>query len=329
MIRLILLLFFQLAFVGFILAQNDTLPKTADTLGQRETQPVIDTAHKTRIHPTVRPKKVDSLSIDSLPRQLLLDTLWQGVAGQYLDKSFIRQAWLFNKFFAFSSAPIVIRSNRKEFHGKEIFFYSLIALLLLFAFIKYSFPKYIADLFRVAFRTTLKQRQIGEQLVQTPLPSLLLNLFFVVTSSIYVSFVFQHYHLADRFNFWLLCLYCFIALTVIYAVKFLTLKFSGWLFNITITTDGYIFIVFMINKIIGIYLLPFVVLLAFTDNTLYEICFAVSYIGVFALFAYRFILAYELARNQIKVNPFHFFLYLCAFEIVPLLLIYKALLLWL
>jgi hypothetical protein len=117
-------------------------------------------------------------------------------------------------------------------------------------------------------------------------------------------------------------------LAVIYLIKFLSLKLFGWLFNITAAADGYIFIVFMINKIIGIYLLPFLVLLAFSDTEIYEAAFIFSYLGVFALLAYRFILSYGLVQNQIRLNPFHFFLYLCAFEIVPLLLIYKALLLW-
>ena len=257
-----------------------------------------------------------------------MDTAWQIVAKHFHARNFVQQAYSSNELFGFKSSPVAVKSDRKQFHGKEILFYSLVALLLFFAFIKYSFPKYLADLFRVAFRTTLKQRQIGEQLVQTPLPSMLLNIFFLNSAALYLSFVFKHYQLAENYNFWLLFSYCVLGLALIYIVKFLTLKFSGWLFNITPTTDGYIFIVFMMNKIIGIYLLPFVVLLAFTDGNLYQVAFAISYIGVFALFAYRFILAYELARTQIKVNPFHFFLYLCAFEIVPLLLIYKALFLW-
>jgi hypothetical protein len=85
----------------------------------------------------------------------------------------------------------------------------------------------------------------------------------------------------------------------------------------------------MINKIIGICLLPCLVLLAFSDRNIYLIAYTLAYLGVFALLAYRFFLSYGLVRNQIRLNPFHFFLYLCAFEIVPLLLIYKLLLLWL
>jgi hypothetical protein len=327
-IRLILLLLFQFIFSGFILAQNDTLSKPIDTVPGTRQNPPIDTLHRVRpIHPYVQ-AKTDSLVKDSALIQILRDTTWKIVAAQYQGKNFIRQAWTANNFFGFSSSPILITSNKKEFYGKEIIFYTLVALLLFFAFIKFSFPKYLGDLFRVAFRTTLKKRQIGEQLLQTPLPSLLLNFFFLITASLYISFVLKHYQLATDYNFWLLYLYCFVALTVIYVIKFLSLKLSGWLFNITPTTDGYIFIVFMINKIIGIYLLPFLILLAFTDNNVYEVAFALSYMGVFGLLAYRFILSYGMARNQIKVNPFHFFLYLCAFEIVPLLLIYKALLLW-
>ncbi len=44
--------------------------------------------------------------------------------------------------------------------------------------------------------------------------------------------------------------------------------------------------------------------------------------------AYRFIISYKPIRNEIKVSRFHFFVYLCAFEIAPLLLIYKVLLIF-
>ena len=270
--------------------------------------------------------KNDSVSKDSSSTALLTDTAWIALALNY--KNFTQLVFTQNSFFDFSSRAILLKSDKKEFHGKELLFYTLIGLLLFFAFIKISFPKYLLDLFRVAFRTTLKQRQISEQLVQAPLPSLLLNFFFLCTAGLYITFVLRHYRLAVNYNFWLLYLYCFVGLAVIYSIKFVSLKFFGWLFNITPTADGYIFIVFMINKIIGIYVLPFLVLLAVTDNNIYEVAFVFSYLGVFALLAYRFILSYGLVQNQIRLNPFHFFLYLCAFEIVPLLLIYKALLLW-
>lgn len=317
MIRSIFLVLFQFAFSVFVLAQ------TSDTLSTTHPD---STRHKTKKLAIDLFTKNDSVISDSFTTQILKDTAWIPIALSY--KNFAYQVFGQNKFFGFLSSPVVARSYKKEFHGKEVLFYTLIGLLLFFAFIRMSFPKYLLDLFRVAFKTTLKQRQISEQLIQAPLPSLLLNFFFLFTVGLYITFVLQHYHMAVNYNFWLLYFYCFIALAVIYLMKFLSLKFFGWLFNITATADGYIFIVFMINKIIGIYILPFLVLLAFTDNNIYEAAFIFSYLGVFALLAYRFILSYGLVQNEIRLNPFHFFLYLCAFEIIPLLLIYKALLLW-
>jgi len=319
-------------FTGFILAQ------TRDTTGRQDTSHTLrapiennDSSKGLINSPNVdslSKAKSDSLKINSVCRKPLKDNSWGAVAAGYPHKNFIRLAFDENKFFGFSSLPVVMNSDIKEFEGKELLFYTLLGILLFFAFIRLSFPKYLGDLFRVTFRTTLKQRQISEQLIQTPIPSLLLNFFFLISASLYLNFVFEHYHYASRYNFWLLFFYCFIGLAFIYIIKFLSLKLSGWLFNISATTDAYTFIVFMINKIMGVFLLPFLVLLAFTDETVYKVAFVLSYIGVFALLAYRFILSYGLIRNQMRGNPFHFFLYLCAFEIVPLFLIYKGLISW-
>ena len=215
---------------------------------------------------------------------------------------------------------------RKIYVGKELLFYSLIFLLLLFAFLKNIFPKYFGDLFRLFFRTTLKQRQIREQLMQTTLPSLVFNIFFVITAALYIDLLLQHFNLLPVKNFWLLFIYCLTGLSIIYLLKYVGLKISGWLFNMKASAESYIFIVFIVNKMAGIYLLPFLVLLSFTEGNLYHFFLILSWIGIGILFIYRLVLTFGAVHNQIKVNLFHFFLYLCAFEIAPLLLIYKLLL---
>jgi hypothetical protein len=221
--------------------------------------------------------------------------------------------------------PVVLNSDIKRFEGKEVLFYTLIGLLLFFALLKTVFAKYVTDLFRLFFRRTLKQRQITEQLSQTPLPSLVFNIFFIVNAGLYLSFMLQHYGMQLKENFWVLTIYCCAGLGAMYMIKFLSLKFTGWVLNLSTATDSYIFIVFIINKVIGIFLLPFLVLLAFTNNGLYQVALTLSWCSIACLFFYRFILTYSAVHNQIKVKPFHFLIYLAAFEMVPLLLIYKLL----
>ena len=322
MIRFILALLFQ-SLIVFASAQNaDSIPQRFDSIGITNKPPLRDSSRRTNV---IAP--ADSLKKDESIFQSI-DTSWKTAASKYSPVSLFAQLIKGNELVAALSNPVTIETDRKIFKGKEDFFYSIIALLLFFAFVKNAFPKYVNDLFRVAFRRTLKQRQLGEQLVQTPLPSLFMNIFFLISGAMYLDLLFRHYQFGAGYSFWLLFFYIFVALGAIYLTKYISLKLSGLLFNIKQTTDAYIFVVFMINKIMGVLLLPFLVLLAFTNDEFYRVGLFLSFITIFILLAYRFILAYGLVRNQIRVKPFHFFLYLCCFEIAPLLLIYKLLLLW-
>ena len=263
------------------------------------------------------------LTNDSVSKKPIgTDTLWQAVSDMPLQKQILER----HPYFNFNVKAVSLRSDRKEFKGKELLFYVITALVIIFALFKLAFAKYFTDLFRVFFRTTLKQRQIKEQLMQTPLPSLMFNGFFVASAGLYANLLLHYFNFTPVNNFWLLYLYCCFGLSIIYLVKFVGLIICGWLFNMKKAADSYIFIVFIINKVIGISLLPFLALLGFTDGVMYSVALVLSWCCVGGLLLYRFILGFAAIRNEVRFNLFHFFLYLCAFEIAPLLLIYKLLL---
>ncbi|HTE32281.1 MAG TPA: DUF4271 domain-containing protein [Chryseolinea sp.] len=256
-------------------------------------------------------------------RPLFSGVAWHVLPGVSLGEQILQR----HPYFNFHSRPIAVLPDVKIFKGKEVMFYSLIAIVLIFALLKLAFSKYFNDLFRVFFRTTMKQRQIREQLMQTPLPSLVFNVFFIASTGLYIDFMFQYFNFMPVPNFWVLYLYCCVGLAVIYLIKFIGLKICGWLFNMKQAADSYIFIVFIINKVIGIFLLPFLVLLGFMDGLWYAVALVISWAGIGALLLYRLILGFSAVRNEVKFNLFHFFLYLVAFEVAPLLLIYRLLLL--
>ena len=80
------------------------------------------------------------------------------------------------------------------------------------------------------------------------------------------------------------------------------------MFNVSNTTDSYTFIVFIINKMLGIFLLPFLLLLAFANDPLYSYAMFISWIGLGLLLIYRFILSYSAVRKEVKAQliSFHF-----------------------
>lgn len=210
--------------------------------------------------------------------------------------------------------------------GKDGLFYLLAGLLLLLALVKLSFGRYLDNMFKVFFRASLKAKQIREQLLQTPLASLLLNIHFVASAGLLAAMLLQQYQ-KDPVNpgFWKLYLYSLLAISVIYVGKNFILQFLGWSLRMKDTTDTYIFIVFLCNKVLGIFLLPLLMLIAFANEPLVSVATTVAYLLVVAIFLYRYISAYGFITRELKASRFHFFLYLCAFEVAPLLLIYKVL----
>lgn len=225
--------------------------------------------------------------------------------------------------------PVVEIYEMHRVSSKDSFFYLLVAILFYFALIRIFFEKYFNNLMTLFFRVSLRQQQIREQVLQTPLPSLLLNILFVVSAGFYASSLLHDSSIGDGVNFWVLYGWCMLILAVIYLVKFMVLKFIGWVFSISRATDIYIFVVFLVNKMMGIFLLPFLILITFSGDEARGIFTTISMTMVVVLWIYRALAAYRPVRNEIKLTPFYFFLYLCAFEIAPLLLIYKVLLTYL
>ncbi|MES2881132.1 MAG: DUF4271 domain-containing protein, partial [Bacteroidota bacterium] len=213
----------------------------------------------------------------------------------------------------------------RQWQGKEGVFYSLLALLIFFALIKNGFYRYLQDLLKTFFRTSVRQRQVKDQMLQSPLPSLLLNIFFLLSTGMFLALLLQHYGLGVQFNFWLLFLYCGAALALMYLAKFLVLKVMGWVFGASEAADTYIFVVFSANKIIGIALLPVVVIIGFNTGGINQIAVAFGAIMILGLFAYRYFLSFVSVHHQVNIGFFHFLVYLAVFEISPLLLINKLL----
>ena len=231
--------------------------------------------------------------------------------------------------YNFTGKPVVEIFEIHRSNSKDSLFYLLVGILFYFALIRIFFTKYLDNLITLFFRVSLRQQQIREQVLQTPLPSLLLNILFIVSAGLYACFLLHYSKIGEGVRFWVIYLYCMVLLGSIYLVKFLVLKFVGWVFSISRATDIYIFVVFLVNKMMGIFLLPFLILITFSSSDVREIFITISLAMVFVLWAYRALAAYRPVRNEIKLTPFYFFLYLCAFEIAPLLLIYKVLLTYL
>jgi hypothetical protein len=188
-----------------------------------------------------------------------------------------------------------------------------------------AFPKYFHDLFRVFFNSSLRQKQIREQLIQEPLPSLMLNIFFVFSAGGFLYFLARQYGFTKPYNQWLAFGFCILLLIAVYLVKFILLRFVGWVFSKQSEAETYTFIVFMINKIAGLVLLPVSIVMAFSNYQDAQPVISIAIFLLVILLVYRLVRSFGAIHKSLKINQLHFLLFVFAFEVVPIMLLYKVL----
>ena len=269
-----------------------------DCISQVQNDSTLLTADSLQIKDSVKPVTPQSMSLDS-----------------FLKK---------NKYLNVESNAVSIAVKERTGTGKEFLFYLVGIVILLLAIFKVFYAKYFNNIFRVFFNTSLRQNQLTDLLLQAKLPSLIFNTFFVINAGLYAWLLLDHYNLLKENDHYLFIGLSVLFIAVIYFGKFLSLKIIGWISGMTAATDQYIFVIFLINKIIGIILIPFIVLLAFAPGNWLTIVVIASLCIIGILLLLRYLRSYGLLQNQLKINIFHFLLYIIGIELLPLLLIYKV-----
>jgi hypothetical protein len=229
-----------------------------------------------------------------------------------------------NDYLNSEGTPASVAVRVKKVQDEAPVFYLIAALIFFFGIIKSAYARYFSNLFKVFFNSSLRQSQLTDQLLQSKLPSLFFNLLFLLASGLYVYFLLPNTTPMQSGLNWLLLGYCVVALFTIYLVKFLTLKFVGWVTGYQQETDTYIFLVFLINKIIGICLLPVIIILAFSQAAVVNVMVVISFLLIGVMLLLRFFRSYGLLQHKLKVSRFHFIIYIFSLEVLPLMLIYKA-----
>ena len=223
-----------------------------------------------------------------------------------------------------NSKPDYMVTSFRDVKSKDMLFYLLIFIVFLLSLIQVLFSKYFRNIFNIFFQTSFRQKQTREKLTQENIAALLLNILFIISASTFVTLISSRFKITHT-SFWQIFAFALIALTVVYLVKLLFTQFMGWVFNKKEIAQSYSFIVFIINKIIGVALIPFLFLLAFSTNGLQQLAFTTVIMLIIFLFLFRFFNTYKNLSGRLKINAIHFFLYFCSVEILPLLIMYKAL----
>ena len=224
---------------------------------------------------------------------------------------------LYNQKTTLSNAGDVLYKIEQKFAlpDKDVLFYAVIGLLFLYGFIIQIAPQYIGKLFSQFSQSSLRMLQNREQLLQNSLASFIMNIGFVMSFSLLATLIIFNAHLLP-IQFWEGFLYMCLFFLGLYVGKFICLTIAGYIFNTIELVQTYIFVIFIL-------FIPFIGILAFARPVLHPFAIWGAGFLMALLILYRYLFSLTSVRNKLHVSSFHFFLYLCAFEIIPLLILYK------
>jgi len=294
-----------------IVHKNIQKPKIVDSLKAKNTFSFQDSSNFNFVFDTTKSKDTSSLLKDTVVKILeRKDSNTYSILIEYPILNSNKTELMITAF--------------KDSSSKDILFYALLCIVIVLAIVKLIFPRYVKNIFAIIFQTQFRQVQTREQLSQDNVASMLLNILFIISTSFFIALALENIGFV-KYSFWYVALVACIALICIYLFKLLFTQFLGWIYNKSTAATAYNFIVFIINKILGIVFIPILFLIAFSNKLMAHQVIEVSLAIIAILLFFRLFITYKSVSNILKINAFHFFLYFCCVEILPLLIMFKFL----
>jgi hypothetical protein len=169
----------------------------------------------------------------------------------------------------------------------------------------------------------IAQRESAGQAGNTPYYLLYGN--FLLNASLFLFLIVQS-QAGDRYNNFGFLGFCFLFVAAVFLTKHLLLRLVGWLLPVEQDLLRYNFLIIAFNCVLGLFLLPFNLVIPFLLK--YKDFLVFWVIGLAILFyGYRALRALSVGAKFLAGNQFHFLLYLCTVEIAPAAILVKLVLL--
>lgn len=257
-----------------------------------------------------------STSIDST-RDIIIDTaaLYRSARNEIYNSAFLSGD---------KSTSYDIEQRRKSKNDAWIFFI-LVLLLIVLTTLKLAFHNDFDNLFRVFVNSNIAS-QIGRTSKDDiTLSSLLMSMISITTISLFIRFVLLHLypHSVLQNNFSIVIL--IFLFTFFSVAKYILLKYIGNIFEITSTVDEYIFNLSAITRTIGISMIPILFMLYASSEKYFIVIIIISSIILFSGLVMVVIRGLSTSYKLMYSSMYHFLIYICVGEILPIFLVIKLL----
>jgi hypothetical protein len=205
--------------------------------------------------------------------------------------------------------------------------FPILALLLMMAIIRITFSRYLVSLFQAVAHLFHSEKVYEEKSVLGQSANFFLDCLFFLATPILAVFTITHVSPSltiEIGSIWL-ALYIFLGLLGLRLFRFFSIKMLAFISDKWENLNLLYFNLLLYPRILGLVIVPLVFLLAFTESNSHIIVlfFTLSIVAI-TLVMRSFRSLQVFVKKGFSI--FYFLLYLCALEIVPLLILFKEIL---
>ncbi|MBK9637512.1 MAG: DUF4271 domain-containing protein [Bacteroidetes bacterium] len=202
---------------------------------------------------------------------------------------------------------------------------SLIVLVALFTWFRFFYYRIFQQLYTAYYNLTTTNQIVRDESVLLQRASLILSIisYMLMGLFLYQISVFLNWGMGVLQGGLMRFVFLSLSVAIAYSVKMIILRFLSTVFDLEKPVALYIFNVFLMIMMIGLLLLPINILLAYGPSQYRQWILSIAVWIIALLFLYRLVRAIGIWTGIPGFSLFYLFLYLCTFEIAPLLIIWK------
>jgi len=218
---------------------------------------------------------------------------------------------------------INIQPTKRDVISNDWFLGLFIFISLLFLWVKIFYKKYFSLLFGSLLSYQLSLKLLREKNIMTRRVSFVLNFIYSIVLAVFILGILEFYEIKIfKFNTFETLLFLINLIIIISIIRLFILNLLGIVFNSTQIFNEYIHNNYIINKNLGLFLFPLLIMQVYINEKI-KIIFLIT--GISLIIISYIIRLYRGFQIIIKKDIFLFYLilYLCTLEILPVLLGYK------
>jgi hypothetical protein len=200
----------------------------------------------------------------------------------------------------------------------------ILVMLIVFAILRISFSKQLTTIIHAFYSNRVLNNLNKEDNLFTSWPFVLLFIQFGFIIGMFLYLIAQYYQVSyggGGFQFFVTISLCII---ILYVLKILVLRVIGHLFNVQKPVHEYVSILYLSYFNLSLLFIPLVIAFALSPLKYGLYFIAISTVLVFITFFFQFIRAGYIILSNNRFSKVYLFLYFCALEICPILILIKA-----